>query len=184
MLWQFHHNYGMTDVATTSSGGNDAIQNNSVDGVETAQNEVTCVALWEPPAMTAAAAVRALVFVVWLLWHRGFAFAIRLGRLFVKLEKKKTQYAPNAHHLSVLGTAIAAQGRGVGSALLQKGLARADALGVPCYLESSNPRNVTFYERHDFVTVELFYPFEDDGRFDDKGPLMTLMTRKVGGKSE
>ena len=30
-------------------------------------------------------------------------------------------------------------------------LADADAEGLPCYLESSNPRNVSLYLRHGFV---------------------------------
>ena len=42
------------------------------------------------------------------------------------------------------------QGRGHGSTLLEQGLARADADGLPAYLEASSPRNRRLYERHGF----------------------------------
>ena len=41
----------------------------------------------------------------------------------------------------------AAQGQGAGGKLIQVGIDRATKLGLPCYLESSNPKNVPFYER-------------------------------------
>ena len=56
--------------------------------------------------------------------------------------------------------------------LLEPGLARADAEGLPCYLESSNPLNVGLYERHGFeVTREHHLP---------DGPLLTYMWRRAG----
>ncbi|MHB8463228.1 MAG: GNAT family N-acetyltransferase [Acidimicrobiales bacterium] len=42
------------------------------------------------------------------------------------------------------------QGTGIGTALLRHSLALVDAAGAPAYLESSNPRNVSLYERHGF----------------------------------
>ena len=86
-----------------------------------------------------------------------------------------------------LGSDALFQGKGIGSKLISHGIDRAETLNVPCYLESSNPRNVPFYERHGFKTVELWYPFEDaaagtykdgDGnKLEGKAPLMTLMIR-------
>lgn len=55
-------------------------------------------------------------------------------------------------YLSLLGTHPAAQGRGVGSALLAPMLEQADAEGLPAYLESSKKANLAFYGRHGFVT--------------------------------
>ena len=48
---------------------------------------------------------------------------------------------PNEPHfyLSLLATNPAARGRGLGMDLVRDGLARIDALGMPAYLESSNP---------------------------------------------
>lgn len=46
------------------------------------------------------------------------------------------------------------QGRWLGSALVRKGLRRADQDHRPCYLETSDERNLAFYERHGFGVVE------------------------------
>ena len=51
----------------------------------------------------------------------------------------------------MLGVVPAAQGTGTGGPLLQPVLDRCDAEGLPAYLESSNPRNWSFYARHGFV---------------------------------
>jgi ribosomal protein S18 acetylase RimI-like enzyme len=75
-------------------------------------------------------------------------------------------------YLAVLGVRPDRRGLGAGSALLEPGLARADAAGMPCYLESSNPRNVGLYERHGFeVVAEHWLP---------DGPLFTYMWRRPG----
>jgi GNAT superfamily N-acetyltransferase len=57
-------------------------------------------------------------------------------------------------YLATLGTAPEYQGRGVGAALLQPVLDRADEDGMPAYLESSKERNVPFYARFGFEVVE------------------------------
>ena len=56
-------------------------------------------------------------------------------------------------HLAAVGVAPNHQGKGVGSRLVAKMLARCDRLGIPAYLESSNPRNLDFYRRLDFRPV-------------------------------
>lgn len=74
--------------------------------------------------------------------------------------------AMRAHHpaerhwyLGDLAATPAVRGTGVGTALLRASLRRVDADGLPAYLESSNPRNLTLYERHGFVrtgtTIDL-----------------------------
>lgn len=57
-------------------------------------------------------------------------------------------------YLACLGVDAGRQGEGLGTALLAPGLARCDELGLPAYLESSNPRNVPLYERHGFEVTE------------------------------
>jgi GNAT superfamily N-acetyltransferase len=44
-------------------------------------------------------------------------------------------------------------GQGLGALLMQHALRRCDEEGVPAYLESSNPRNISLYERHGFEIV-------------------------------
>jgi len=57
-------------------------------------------------------------------------------------------------YLATLGTAVAQQGKGVGSALMRPVLEHCDTEGIPCYLESSKERNVPFYRRHGFEIVK------------------------------
>ncbi|MFF4104753.1 GNAT family N-acetyltransferase [Streptomyces sp. NPDC001903] len=56
-------------------------------------------------------------------------------------------------YLAVIGADPAAQGQGHGAALLRSGLARADAAGLPVYLESSKPANLPFYEHFGFTVL-------------------------------
>jgi GNAT superfamily N-acetyltransferase len=55
------------------------------------------------------------------------------------------------YYLETLGTRRSAQGKGIGSAVMEGMIERCDREGVPAYLESSNPRNIPFYARHGFV---------------------------------
>jgi GNAT superfamily N-acetyltransferase len=88
---------------------------------------------------------------------------------FVREVELRHPSSPPHWYLAVLGTEPAAQGRGIGSALLAPVLERCDADGVGAYLESSKERNTAFYARHGFrVTRELRLP---------RGPRMWAMWR-------
>ncbi len=65
------------------------------------------------------------------------------------------QYHPHEPHwyLAVLGVDVSRQGKGLGSLLMKHTLARVDAERMPAYLESSNPRNIPFYETHGFEVI-------------------------------
>ena len=56
-------------------------------------------------------------------------------------------------YVALLGVDAALQGMGLGAQLLKHGLETVDRDHLPAYLDSSNPRNVTFYERHGFEVV-------------------------------
>jgi GNAT superfamily N-acetyltransferase len=56
-------------------------------------------------------------------------------------------------YLPLIGIEPSHQGRGLGGMLLAPMLARADAEGLPCYLETVEPRNVPFYERQGFKII-------------------------------
>lgn len=74
-----------------------------------------------------------------------------------------TEHTPQEPHwyLAVIGADPAAQGQGQGAALLRSGLAKADAVGQPAYLESSKPSNLSFYEHFGFrVRAEVRLPGE------------------------
>ncbi len=65
---------------------------------------------------------------------------------------------PHAH-LVFLGVTPAAQGRGIGSAMLKATLAPLDVAGVTALLEATTERNVALYRRHGFeVSANLILP--------------------------
>jgi ribosomal protein S18 acetylase RimI-like enzyme len=90
------------------------------------------------------------------------ALPIRFGlggfRRFVKLvalsEAARRVAMPEPHwSLLTLGVDPARQRAGVGGALVRHGTARADAAGVPCFLETMNEANLPFYRRAGFRVV-------------------------------
>ena len=86
---------------------------------------------------------------------------LRTASVLGGLERMEEQHPhdPSHWYLFILGTEPAAQGRGLGSALLAHMLARVDADGMPAYLESSSERNLALYGRHGFeVTSEVAIP--------------------------
>lgn len=74
------------------------------------------------------------------------------------------------YYLSLLGTHTAYRGAGIGMQLLRDNLAHLDAVGMPAYLESTNPANLRRYEGVGFSVY---------GAFDlpDGGPTVTTMWR-------
>lgn len=90
----------------------------------------------------------------------GPASFMRIVRAMSHSEHLHKRAVPPRHwYLSLLGVDPPRQGQGLGGKLMQPVLAQADAEGLPCYLESSNPRNLPFYKRHGFeVVVEDNFP--------------------------
>ena len=72
-------------------------------------------------------------------------------RMFAIVEPLDQNHPSDPHeYLWFLGVVPAAQGHGLGTALMAPVLDRADRTGVPCYLEATSPRNKALYERHGF----------------------------------
>ncbi len=85
------------------------------------------------------------------------AFGTRTPRALDVLTRTERAHPAEPHwYLEAVGVVPEARGQGVGGPMLQPVLDRCDADGLPAYLESSNPRNISFYERHGFVTRPLF----------------------------
>ena len=84
---------------------------------------------------------------------------------------RAAEYRPEDPHfyLGILGVAPAGQGAGLGGRLVDPVLAECDRAGMLAHLESSNPRNIGFYERLGFETVDEYRCGDD--------PLMSIMTR-------
>jgi len=60
---------------------------------------------------------------------------------------------PRHWYLALIGIDPSQQGHGLGGALLKPMLARADAEGLPCYLETVESKNVPFYQKHGFKII-------------------------------
>lgn len=71
--------------------------------------------------------------------------------IFEQMEK----FHPTEPHwyLPMIGVDPAHQGAGVGSALMTEALKAVDRDGTIAYLESSNPRNITLYQRYGFEVI-------------------------------
>lgn len=75
---------------------------------------------------------------------------------FVGVMEQMDKYHPHDEpiwYLPVIGVDAVGQGRGLGSALLKHALRLCDEQGTRAYLESSNPANITLYERHGFEVM-------------------------------
>jgi len=129
---------------------------------------MTGAAIWSPPdvAMFDDAAVADLTGS--LAAAAGDAALERLGAIGELVGVHHPEGRPH-FYLFTLGSA--ARGRGLGALLVAPVLERCDADGLPAYLESSNPRNLGFYERLGFTAIW-------DGVPAPGGPLLTGMWRE------
>ena len=112
-------------------------------------------AVWLPPGDTDMPMLRMI--------RAGMAMApIRIGirafRRFIAI----TDFVEELHHrdmaakhwyLMLLGVDPDRQGQGIGGVLIEPVVSRADASGLPCYLETMKEINVTFYKKHGFDVV-------------------------------
>ena len=71
--------------------------------------------------------------------------------MFLALEQMDVAHPTHLHwYLPWFGVDAAQQGQGIGGQLMEACLAEVDASRLPAYLETPNPRNISFYERHGF----------------------------------
>ena len=109
-------------------------------------------------------------------WSAGMVEAMSMAtaddwtRLAAVNEAMEAAHPTEPHwYLPAIATLPDRRGRGLGSGLLSHALLAVDRDRSPAYLESSNPRNITLYERHGFEVA---------GRIDiDDGVFMTPMWR-------
>ncbi|MGV9311806.1 GNAT family N-acetyltransferase [Streptomyces sp. NPDC003691] len=103
-----------------------------------------------------------------LLGDRAEAFGEAVGAVSALTPAEPHWY------LALIGADPAAQGTGQGGALMRSGLAKADAAGLPAYLESSKPENLPVYEHFGFaVRHEIELP--------GGGPKLWAMWREPRG---
>lgn len=121
-------------------------------------------------------------------WPRRFLEQLRLLPLYVQvcgfarlrsgsaIAKAMEENHPHERHFYLAFMAVAPrfQGMGLGSAILETTLRRADSAGMPAYLENSNPRNTQLYERAGFVALKDISP--------EGAPPLVAMWRTAGIK--
>jgi ribosomal protein S18 acetylase RimI-like enzyme len=97
----------------------------------------------------------------------------RFGRLLKLREAMDDKHPMKRPHdyLWFLGVHPDAQGKGLGSRLLQSKTERMDAAGRCGFLETATPRNLPLYQRHGFEIVTDYRPAPD-------GPLIWAMWRE------
>jgi len=109
------------------------------------------VAVWAPPG---AEVDLEEVGAAWAAHFQAHVDPARLGDVFAWGEQIGAFHPTGSYwYLAQIGVAPGHQGCGHGTALLQVGLARCDRDGLPAHLESANPRNHRFYERHGFEVI-------------------------------
>ncbi len=125
-------------------------------------------ALWAPPDRDILHGDRVDAFLAVVTADLGEQTIPRLTELVRASEARPTE--PH-FYLGILGVDPARQGEGLGAVLVEGVLEACDRGGFVAHLESSNPRNLGFYERLGFVATDSFRCGSASG------PLMTIMSR-------
>lgn len=126
-------------------------------------------ALWAPPDRDVLHEDRIGPLVEMVTADLGDETIPRLSELARAAEARPA--APH-FYLGILGVDPERQGEGLGEELIEPVLAMCDAGGFVAHLESSNPRNLGFYERLGFETDSSFHCGGP------AGPPMTVMSRR------
>ena len=108
-------------------------------------------ALWFPPGTLAMSSRERAAELVSLL-PEGIA-SFRRGPRWEELIEKHHPTEPH-WYLQTLSVAPSSQRSGVGTALIQPGLDRADSESMPCYLETQRESNIPYYRRFGFELTE------------------------------
>jgi ribosomal protein S18 acetylase RimI-like enzyme len=120
-------------------------------GEVSCNGDASAVAVWFPPGNTDLSPVRMLRAGMGALpFKAGLSGAMRFMRALSATEKFHKAVEGPHWYLLAIGTSAARRGAGLGSALLEVGTARADAAGIPCYLETATESNVAFYTKRGF----------------------------------
>jgi ribosomal protein S18 acetylase RimI-like enzyme len=129
-------------------------------------DSLRAVALWMPPGGWNLPLGTQLAMLPTLARVVGARRLFGVAKVSAAIEEGR----PEAHwYLALVGTSPEARGTGLGSAVVEAGLALARADGVPALLETSNSANVRWYERFGFAIRRRLDP-------PDAPPVWTLST--------
>ncbi|MEM9244601.1 MAG: GNAT family N-acetyltransferase [Cyanobacteria bacterium P01_F01_bin.153] len=128
------------------------------DHIYTTAERPKGVAIWSPPEDSEASLAKLWNLVtsgllqtpLYLRWDR----LLELVWLLSTVVQMHERLMPEPHwYLGMLGVSPQCQGQGIGGRLIQPTLELADRSNTPCYLETTTPAAVRFYERHGFQTI-------------------------------
>lgn len=132
--------------------------------------ETACLraaAMWLPPEIEPDAERMFTLAAQSVAPERMEEVATFMGQMEIYHPKEPCWYLP------MIAADPFATGQGLGAALMKRALARVDETSLPAYLESSNPRNISLYERFGFEAIgEIQH---------ESSPVMTPMLREARG---
>jgi ribosomal protein S18 acetylase RimI-like enzyme len=113
------------------------------------------VALWMPPGtfpLSSGRKVRMTPALIRMTLTVGGGAMRRFAQVGSALERA---HPPEpSWYLQAMGVHPRVQRRGAGSRLMAAGIALADKDQLPCYLQTSDPANVKYYERYGFELIQ------------------------------
>lgn len=87
--------------------------------------------------------------------HLGWLGSWRIISMGLHLQRLRARHAPMPHwYLLAMGVVPEMQGRGLGYAFLTQVIRRAEADGVPCYLQAFSEQQVKYYEKRGFKILD------------------------------
>jgi GNAT superfamily N-acetyltransferase len=108
-----------------------------------------------------------------LQWLRAFGMRLPLATRVQHAMEKRHLREPH-FYVRTIGVRTGLQGQGLGSALMQPTLERADSAGLPTYLEASSKRSAALYERLGFMHMDVL-------ELPEGGPPLWRMRRPPAG---
>lgn len=142
-----NHDFPLGHVycSQSNSDTSDAVDNSQILGI----------ASWLTPTAKSPSLLGSFPLIFEIFLQNGLLSTSRILNTLTKTESYRLRDCPTPHwYLDGLGVAPNAQGKGIGSLLLQPILQQADRQGEICYLFTSTDRAVKFYQRHGFVVRE------------------------------
>jgi ribosomal protein S18 acetylase RimI-like enzyme len=117
-------------------------------------DDASAVAIWLHPESGPMRMPRMLRSGMWRApFMLGLDGMVRMSQAMSATEGFHKQVEVPHWYLMTVGTRADRQGQGLGSALVEVGTSRADAAGVPCYLETGTDANIDFYRRRGFEII-------------------------------